>query len=363
MSRILITGMNRNQCVKDFYLRQQLKVIPSHYSLIRCLEDMGHEVTQASFADVAEEDFDEVIVFLAGHRQMVAVEFYNGLNAIAKYPNCILAFDDWQTREILAGFAKCEADENELYNAFTQRTAGETDPHPDHTAAVKQIMSKTNRVLLSVFAGGEINKLIDWPEDLLYGYNPNPYHHNRKPGDRWNIPISEMAPLEVFDLPSAEEDKVSFEDKEEKFNFASLVQSSTRGWLKKTQKIENWEVEFFGSRKDGQRRLHEGDMCRVYGEQWGCLMPGYKHSGSGWWRARPLQVADQLSILVGDPEEMMIYYGTPELANVTAGDVEKMSFDDRVDFAWNQHKAIMIRHPLHHHVQRNELENVLHGKV
>ena len=36
--KILITGMNKNQTTKDFYLRQQLKVVPSHYSLIRCLE-------------------------------------------------------------------------------------------------------------------------------------------------------------------------------------------------------------------------------------------------------------------------------------------------------------------------------------
>ena len=44
--KIIITGMNKNQCVEDFYLRQQLKVVPSHYSLIRCLRDMGHEVEQ-----------------------------------------------------------------------------------------------------------------------------------------------------------------------------------------------------------------------------------------------------------------------------------------------------------------------------
>ena len=44
--KILITGMNKNQTTKDFYLRQQLKVVPSHYSLIRCLEDMGHDVEQ-----------------------------------------------------------------------------------------------------------------------------------------------------------------------------------------------------------------------------------------------------------------------------------------------------------------------------
>ena len=44
--KILITGMNKNQCTENFYLRQQLSVVPSHYSLMRCLKDMGREVEQ-----------------------------------------------------------------------------------------------------------------------------------------------------------------------------------------------------------------------------------------------------------------------------------------------------------------------------
>ena len=45
-NKILITGMNKNQCTEDFYLRQQLQVVPSHYSLLRCLRDMNYEVEQ-----------------------------------------------------------------------------------------------------------------------------------------------------------------------------------------------------------------------------------------------------------------------------------------------------------------------------
>ena len=64
--KILITGMNKNQTTKDFYLRQQLKVVPSHYSLIRCLEDMGYEVEQR-LVKIGEDlsDYDKVICFLA----------------------------------------------------------------------------------------------------------------------------------------------------------------------------------------------------------------------------------------------------------------------------------------------------------
>ena len=61
---VLITGMNKNQCTRDFFLSQQLKVVPSHYSLIRCLEDMGHIVTQRPVV-IGEslDEYDEVIVF------------------------------------------------------------------------------------------------------------------------------------------------------------------------------------------------------------------------------------------------------------------------------------------------------------
>ena len=44
--KILVTGMNKNQVTESFYLNQQLKVVPSHYSLLRCLRGMGHEVEQ-----------------------------------------------------------------------------------------------------------------------------------------------------------------------------------------------------------------------------------------------------------------------------------------------------------------------------
>ena len=100
---ILITGMNKLQCTKDFYLEQQLKVIPSHYSLIRCLEDMGHTVTQRH-VEIGEtlDEFDEVIVFIHNPSGFAGY-VYNALWAISQVPNCILAFDDWQTDSIYSG--------------------------------------------------------------------------------------------------------------------------------------------------------------------------------------------------------------------------------------------------------------------
>ena len=371
--KILITGMNKNQCTENFYLRQQLSVVPSHYSLMRCLKDMGHEVEQR-LVKIGEDlsSYDEVIVFLASPRQALQLAFYNGLWAIHSSPNCVLAFDDWQTDDIYKGIATC-TDELSLLKEFTINQTKMVDhdcslellqPHTDALlGAVKTIGEKKNRLLLSVFSGGDVSKLLEYPSDLVFSYNPNPYHRNRIPGDRGDIAFSEMAILEQQTNPylSAELDTVRPAKKEYKFNFASLVQGKTAKWLKK-QKISKWEIEFFGSRKDHQRRLSEGDMCKVYGEQWGCLMPGYFHAGSGWWRARPLQVADAGSILIGEPSEMIIYYKDEQLAKLTANQVEAMTLQQLIEVAMAQRDAIYKHHPLDKRIQQLEIAALLSCK-
>ena len=74
--KILVTGMNKNQVTENFYLRQQLKVVPSHYSLLRCLRDMGHEVEQR-IVKVGEDlsEYDRVICFLAFAYAKITVNF------------------------------------------------------------------------------------------------------------------------------------------------------------------------------------------------------------------------------------------------------------------------------------------------
>ncbi len=361
--KILITGMNKNQCTEDFYLRQQLKVIPSHYSLIRCLRDMGHTVDQ-KVVELDEDisSYDRVIVFLAGPRQLVAVTFYKGLAAVAKArpDQLILAFDDWQTKGIFDGIAVCK-DPTKLFAEFilgvnSVKLEDVAEYQSTFDYGIDIITSKSAPVLLSCFSGGDPTLLIDYPHDKIFTYNPNPYHHNRVPGNRGDTPKVATA-LDAFLDDDDSKDFVSPDKKLRQFNFASLVQSKTKSWLKK-QKV-TWPVEFFGSKADGQRRLTEGEMVKVYAEQWGCLMPGYDHAGSGWWRARPLQVADAGSILIGDPKEMIIYYGDEKLANLKAGDIENLTTDQLATIAAAQKKLLYKRHPLDKMVQQAELKRAL----
>lgn len=365
--KILITGMNKNQCTENFYLRQQLSVVPSHYSLIRCLRDMGHTVEQR-LVKIGEDlsSYDEVIVFLASPRQALQLAFYNGLWAIHAFPRCILAFDDWQIDDIYKGIATC-SDSQSLLKEFTISQTQLVDhdcslelltPYIEELlSSVATIAKQKNRLLLSTFSGGDVSKLIKYSSELVFCYNPNPYHRNRVPGNRGDISVDELSFLEQSSVLSAKEDTAPFDQKQFKFNFASLVQGKTARWLKK-QNILKWEVEFFGSRKEKQRRLSESDMCKVYGEQWGCLMPGYVHAGSGWWRARPLQVADAGSILIGEFDEMILYYKDEQLAKLTADKIESMSLSQLVEVAAAQRDALYKHHPLNKDIQQSELNSV-----
>ena len=339
---ILITGMNKLQCTKDFYLEQQLKVIPSHYSLIRCLEDMGHVVTQRH-VEIGEtlDEFDEVIVFIHNPSGFAGY-VYNALWAISQVPNCILAFDDWQTDSIYSGLVALK-DPAKLFRQYVK------DSHkfvPDDVEkyertfleSINKVESKTNRMLISAFSGGDLSLLIDYPKELLFPYNPNPYHLNRQP---------EVNPL----FP---------EPRERVFNFAGLVQDKTKKWLK-AQGVDkhSWPLKQYGSRKDGQDRVTEDVMVTIYSQQWGILMPGYFHAGSGWWRARPLQVADAGSILIGEPKEMMLYYNDERLANLQAKDIVNLSDSELEQLAKDQRDALYNLHPLDKDTQKAELNACL----
>jgi len=339
--KILITGMNKQQCTENFYKTSQLKVMPSHVSLIACLRDMGHEVEQR-IVTIGEDlsSYDKVICYI--HNPSGFAGFvYNGLYTISSVESerLILAFDDWQTDSIYKGLMALQ-DDTKLFRDFVKNSHNHV---PDDVEKYKEtflealqiIESKSNRMLISAFAGGKLDLLIDYPEELMYGFNPNPYHINLQ---------SNFNPL--------------FDEKQRVFNYAGLIQDKTKKWIK-DQNIGDWELKKYGSRKDGQDRVIEPEMVNIYGQQWGILMPGYFHAGSGWWRARPLQVADAGSILIGDWKEMVLYYDDDELASIKAHELIMMSDNQLKLVAAAQKKALYTAHPLDKDIQQEELKKVL----
>ena len=390
--KILITGMNKSQSVRKHYLRMQLRVVPAHYSLFNALVDMGHEVEQREI-QVGEDlsGYDEIIVYIAGPRQLVATHTFRGLWAISQRPDCILGVDDWQAPDLFKGLEKCR-DWDELACEFilgvNKTTLEEVTVHKsDYLKAIETIVARRNRMLVCAFDTTHLNDpenygphllfdAVRYPRDRIYTFNPNPYHRNRKPGDL----LHEGAEDPVF-KPSLLSFTVTADakpapSKERRFNFASLVQSRTQKWLKKQGYTGNpkndeegfiggWPVDLYGSKAETQKRLTEDEMCAVFQRDWGCLMPGYDHAGSGWWRARPLQAADAGCILIGEPKEMQVYYGKNNpIALLRATDLLDapdggLTDADLADIAMEQYKAIYKTHPLDKAVQRHELQLVL----
>jgi hypothetical protein len=301
---------------------------------------MGHEVDQRPVV-IGEslDEYDEVIVFI--HNPAGFAGFmYNALWAIHRRPDCILSFDDWQTDSIYAGVISLK-DPAKLFRTYVKDSQvlipdNVEQYEREFVEAIEKVESKSNRMLISAFAGGDLSLLIEYPKESMFGYNPNPYHFHRQPVDP--------------------------QPKQRIFNFAGLVQGKTKKWLK-NQGIDkhDWPLKQYGSRKDGQDRVTEDVMVTIYAEQWGILMPGYFHAGSGWWRARPRQIADAGSILIGEPKEMMIYYHDDVLSNIKASDIVDLSDSHLTEIAQAQKDALDKCHPLNKEVQKLEIEACLNA--
>ncbi len=359
---ILITGMNTLQTNKDHFLKQQLKVAPSHYSLIRCLEDMGHNVEQrAVLLGETLNEYDEVIFFMHSP-QSFCQNLYLGLYALSQRPDAILAFDDWQVDQIyggIGGIAKAfKANDETAYRDYILEMQNVKYSRSEYmkynscySMACDIILNKNNRLLISAFSGGDLGLLnLGWQEDRVFSYNPNAYHYNRTPGNDF-----------LSGVHSLFGSYVEPEEKLKQWNFASLVQKKTAKWLK-NQNI-TWNLTMYGQKSgpDKNERLTEDKMCAVFARDWGCLMPGYKHQGSGWWRARPLQVADAGSILIGDYPEMNVLYRDNEISKIKASDIEQMELTQLEKFAKMQHDCLYDIHPLDKFIQQTDLNRVLHA--
>lgn len=357
--RILVTGMNKTHVVRDFYRQQQLQVVLATYSLVRCLEDMGYDVDHRH-VEIGEDIsyYDDVIAFVHSPGGFCPY-LWEGLYAIAARPDCIVSFDDWQFDQIMGSLSQYRQDllrndehafRDYLFETHRNGVVREdvVARRSDYISAIDCVFAKRNRLLVSAFVGGDPSMIVDgWDLSRVYVYNPNPYHLRRRPENHFGVEgIGAFIEPETF--PPEKKARV--------WNFSSLKQEKTARWLKAQGEV-TWPIEFFGTRKLRQRRLTEPEMCRVYAEQWGCLMPGYYHSGSGWWRTRVLQVADAGSILVCDDAEAAVF--GEAYVGVRVPDVESMDTGQLDELARRQRECLYDNHPLDKSVQREQLRAVL----
>jgi len=360
--KILITGFNNEQTRYDGYLQKRIGVILCHYALIRCLKDMGHDVEQKHTpigSDLSE--YDKVIVYVH-NPQGFSQRLFDGLWAISQRPDAIIAFDDWQVKDIYKGILGYgDTLRNSPEKAFRSHITDQYATFKDQALvqsytqayldAIDTLREKKNPVLLCAFKGGDLNKLgLDWPEELLFSFNPNPYHLNRSWENNYGM---ESTGLDAF---ISDTQAPTPELKKKGWIFSSLVQGKTRKWLKTLDL--NWDVNIYGAARGEFKteRLTEDKMVQVYQEYWGNLMPRYDNAGSGWWRTRVLQCASARSITICDPLEGAVYgeefLSTPE-------EIEAMDVSQLWAKANAQYTCLMDNHPLDKEVTKKELEEIL----
>lgn len=360
--KILITGFNAEQCTRDYYEKKQLQVLLTHYSTIRCLEDMGHEVEQRP-VKIGEDlsKYDRVILFL--HPMQGFSQYrYDGLWTAFARPDCIMAFDDWQVDQIHNQFKQYKIELTErgdkpfrpymmdLY--YGDSTVEELKSRrSEFVEACDNILAKRNKLMICAFKGGDLSLLkLDWNGEM-FQYDPNPYNLNRRYENNYGVPASQL------ELAMREPEPMAA-DKERAWIFSSLVQNKTRKWIDK-QAISVWPIKYFGAKRGEFKgdRVKEPEMCQIFSKNWGILLPGYYHAGSGWWRGRIQQAMDAGSILVGDEKECRVLGDA--FVGYGAHDVEQMDLGQLAVLSKNQRECFYDNHPLDKNIQRAAMTRIL----
>lgn len=368
---------------------------------------MGHKVDHRTVTlgeDLSQ--YNEVVVYLFTPETRVSIYTYEALYTISQHPKCILAVDDWRVANTYNGITK-NAVGDDVFKPFILQTCDKKREHvePYHSHfqdAFNVILAKRNRLLISAFSCTHLNDPINYgphlitdkisyPRGRVFSYNPNPYHLNRtlaNPNPQSHNHADPAFELHNLNPNPTHAPLIPHILKSHRFNFATLTPSLTTKWLHSLPSfstipytsppihlINTWRIDLYGSGKVCRaktrspeqpseiERVSEAEMIKRLTYDWCCLMPGYEHAGSGWWRARPLQVADAGSVLMGDEREMKVLFGSEyPYYGLTAEGVTKLAEDDLRDLAECQRQCLYRVHPLDKRVQMGELEVVLRAE-
>lgn len=338
MKKMLVTGFTRAACTRNFHEKSQIGLCTAHYSFVECLEDMGWQVDQRPVT--AGEDlsgYDKVVVFMM-HVSPYNTYMYGALWAIAQRPDAYLAIEDWQSPKNINTWSKdidkvLESITNDYY---INNVVAEKQLKPEWKSAFRDalstIASGTRPVTLPAHLGGDFKMLFpNWVDSEVHSWYAPAYTLHRVP-----------APS-LFDEP-----------KQRIFNFAGLIQSETEKWFNNVTKGATWQIMQYGSKTKKQKRLTEQEMVSVFKDQWGILMAGYWHAGSGWWRARPQQTADVGSIMICEDKEGAIF-GEPYVG-LTCAKLEAMTDAELEKLAKDQKEAYYSSQPMDKSITRKQIE-------
>ncbi len=322
--KILITGLTPLQCKEDYYLEQQLKVVPSEQALTRILRELGHEVEQRAVQWGEDLDgYDKVITFLCGTDSFVVRHIAGALWTLYNRPDGGVALDDYQcSRTLRDGNQRPHAKWKDTFKQLTNLDVSNRELFD----SVHFDWMKNKKVLIPAFYGGDHNKLFtkakrrhgEWftEQNLqIFGYYPDPWLEARGP---------------VGEIPS---------EKDLEWVVAGLSKENRAAASKWNPTLP--VIELGGKGENGVRMV-EPEAIEWFSTKWLHCIPSYDHKGSGWWRSRPVQLANAGVVSYCHPEEAVLYgpswvIDDPlELEALSATELQELAIKQSNDFFVHQ---------------------------
>lgn len=295
--KILITGITKLQSVEDFYLGQELKVVPSELALVRALRELGHEaeMSRVRWGDDLDK-YDRIITYIACTNAYSAL-YTDGALWTLKREDTLIAVDDWQFHLTYTNGTNPSTAKRKWVGGATGliRQLNDCPASREEIDGLHYDWANNRKLLLPAFNGGDLDIMFayfkrskrwkDWfatQRTELFGYDPNPW-----------------LPLRVPEHPSLPSNL-----KKKEWVVAGLGKQN-REYLNKWK--PTLPVVELGGRGENGFRLQEPDAVEWFGERWLHAMPGYNHAGSGWWRSRPSQLAGHEVVCYCNPKEGAVY--------------------------------------------------------
>jgi len=333
--KILVTGINRLQFEENYYLKQQLRVIPSENALVTGLRELGHDVTMKQIKwgeDIS--NWDRIIAYAAPTDSFIPIATDGFLWCLTRN-DTLIAIDDWQCGRVLSDCLKPDAKWKE---SFVAQMNGLEDKGAADILHSQWCCGR--KILFPAYEGGDLSLLmkegmtkiekaeLDCDLMELFSYDPNPLLSLRRP-------------------------VTTLEEKERVWVVAGLTDANRKSWKKLKPTLPVVEV---GKRGEGGVRMPEDEIVDWYAKHWFHWMPPYKHAGSGWWRARPQQLSDGLVITVCHPDEGEIF--GPSWVIDDPLSLETMSDSQLHNLAVRQRLEFVERHPVDETGKARSLEKL-----
>ena len=271
--KVLLCEMSQNQ-------RRKFR------SLIDSLESLGHEVVVKPMRfDEDLSTFDRVFVGL----NLLSTEYHwYGLGVLGRRPDAIALFDSdiWQANRLLRSY------QSHLHHPENWRNwRGTTDwevvrrARPMVEAGANALVQGKRRIVFPAFPGGRPHKIF---KSILGNC------------ERWDVRTYCPLPFGLWDEPI----EVPPKDRLMQWNCFSVNPKRVKSWI--DNENLTWPIRKFGSKG---LKLPTHKAHRVYAEDWGCLLPGNGHSGSGWYRPNAIRALRSGNCIYGPKKTQELILG------------------------------------------------------